>query len=271
MDMPIVAAYDFRSAAYYGIASILSNILVVPHTAIVSTLLPVAAGVSAGDNPQRLGQLLLKTTRLATAVLCLITLPLLLLMPLFLRVWVGQDYATHTLLLGETLVVAQFIRLSMFPYAMIGFAAGQQQRMLVSPILEGATNLLLSFTLVQFIGARGVALGTLIGAIVGVWLHLTASLNRTNCIQVNRSTLVWQGILRPLAFTLPFMGCAFLTPKVSSPILHLLLVAFAELAVFVLLWRFSFNSQDRKQLMSVLLHFSVLFSRLVPRGARGGS
>jgi O-antigen/teichoic acid export membrane protein len=271
MDMPVVAAFDFRAAAYYGVASILSNALTVPYSAIVSSMLPIAAEISAGEDPRRLGQLLLKTTRFATSLLCLITLPLLLVMPMFLRIWVGPDYATHALLLGEILVVAQVIRLTLFPYALIGFVAGQQQRMLVSPIVEGVTNLLFSLTLVQFMGARGVAIGTLIGALIGVWLHLTVSLSKTNSIQVDRSQLIWQGILKPLAFTLPFMLCAFLAPWISSPILHLLLVAFAELSVFALLWRFSFNSQDRKQLMSVLLHFSAIFTRILPRGAHSGS
>jgi O-antigen/teichoic acid export membrane protein len=267
MDMPIVAAFDFRSAAYYGVASIVSNVLMVPHSAIVSSLLPVAAGISAADDPRRLGRVLLKTTRFATAILCLITLPLLLLLPLFLRIWVGQDYTDHVLLLGEILIAAQFIRLTMFPYAMIGFAAGQQQRMLVSPILEGLTNLLFSLALIRWIGARGVALGTLIGALVGVWLHLTVSMNKTDSIQVRRSELVVQGILKPIGLTLPFALCAVLTPWISSPLLHLMLVTAAEGVLFILLWRFVFDSNEHKQLLGVLRHFSESLARFMPRWA----
>ena len=122
MDMPIVAAFDFRFAAFYGVASTLSNALIVPHTAIVSSL---CAGGRRNPAPPTThpasGRVLLKTTRFADAVLCLIALPVVLLMPLFLRLWVGQDYATRALLLGEILIVAQCIRLTMFPYMMIGF------------------------------------------------------------------------------------------------------------------------------------------------------
>jgi O-antigen/teichoic acid export membrane protein len=264
LDMPIVAAFDFRSAAYYGVAAILSNVLAVPHGAITNTLLPVAAGISAGNDPIRLGQVLLKTTRFATAILCFITLPLLLLMPLFLRIWVGKDYATHTLLLGEILVVAQLFRLTMLPYAMIGFAGGQQRRMLVSPLTEGLVNLLCSIALVQVIGARGVALGTLIGALVGVWLHLTVSLRRTDCVQVNRAQLIWHGILKPLGFTLPFMCCAVFFPWLSSPTLDILVVASAELALFALFWKFIFDVNERAQVIGVLRHFAAISTRLLP-------
>lgn len=264
MDMPIVAAFDFRSAAFYGIASILSNSLTVPHGAIVSSMLPVAAEISAGEDPQRLGQLLLKATRCATAVLCLITLPLLLLMPLFLRIWVGQDYAVHALLLGEILVAAQFIRLTMFPYAMIGFAAGQQQRMLVSPIAEGLTNLLFSLLLVQFLGARGVAIGTLIGAIIGVWLHLTVSLKRTNSIRVNRPQLIWQGILKPLMFTLPLLGGGLLAASSTSTAIQIVLSTCAELVLLALLWRFSLTSSDREQFLSMIRHFTGIVGKRAP-------
>jgi O-antigen/teichoic acid export membrane protein len=270
LDMPIVAAFDFRSVAYYGVASILANVLIVPHSAIVSSLLPVAAGISAGEDPQRLGQLLQKTTRFATAVLCLITLPLLLLMPLFLRIWVGPDYASHALLMGEILVAAQFVRLTMFPYAMIGFAAGQQQRMLISPVFEGTTNLLFSLILVQFMGSRGVALGTLIGAFVGVCLHLTVSLSKTDCVHVDRAALITGSILKPIALTLPFMLCALLAPSVTPP-LHLLLVACAELALFVLLWSFSFESAERKQFKDLVGHFASIFRRFMLRWANGSS
>src|SRR5450631_2259790 len=265
MDIPIVAAFDFRSAAYYGVAATLSSVLVIPHGSIVNTLMPVAAGMSASTNQQRLGQVLLKTTRFATALLCLITLPLLLLMPLFLRLWVGPDYAVHTILLAQVLVIAQFVRLTMLPYATIGFAAGQQQRMLVSPVVEGIVNLLCSLALVRFIGARGVALGTLIGALVGVWLHFTVSLRRTDCVVVSRRQLVWQGIVKQLACALPLLLGAMLAARwMASPLLQLTLAACAVVALFAVFWKLSFDSGEREQLRGLLRHFASIPAKLLP-------
>jgi O-antigen/teichoic acid export membrane protein len=265
MDLPIVAAFDFRAAAYYGVAATLAYALIVPHGAMVNPLMPVAAEISAAGDPQRLGKVVLKTTRFATALLCLITLPLLLLMPLFLRLWVGHDYAVHALLFAQILVVAQFARLTMLPYAMIAFAAGQQQRTLASPIAEGVVNLLASLVLVRMIGARGVALGTLIGAVVGVGLHFIVSLPRTDCVQVSRRRLLGEGIARPLAWALPILlGGALAGRRISSPLLQAPLAIGADLLLLALFWKFSFDAEERRQLRGLLGHFLSLGARLLP-------
>jgi O-antigen/teichoic acid export membrane protein len=252
MDMPIVVAFDFHSAAYYAVAATLGNVLSVPQGAIVSTLMPVAAGMSAGETPERLGQVLLKTTRFATAILCLTTLPLLLVMPLFLRIWVGQDYAYHSLKIAEILVIAQFVRLTMLPYATIGYAAGQLQRMLPAAISEAIVNLLFSLILVRFIGATGVAIGTVIGAVVSVTLHFLISLPRTDSLVVSRQQLVWKGILRPVALALPLLLAGkLLIGNLGHPIPQLLLCASAELILWSLYWNSMFDGSDRQQIKAL--------------------
>lgn len=265
LDMPIVVAFDFHSAAYYAVAAMLSSALIVPYGAIISTLMPVAAGMSARDTPQRMGELLVKTTRFSTVVLCLITVPLLLGMPLFLRIWVGSDYAIHTLTLAEILVVAQFTRLSMLPYAMVGYAAGQLNRMLYAPISESLVNLLCSLIAVRVIGAPGVALGTLIGAIVSVSVHVFVSLPRTDCVLVSRKRLAGTGILKPALFALPILLVTLaLTRWISLPWFQLPLIMIAELILLLLYWNFSFNTGDREQLKGLIRHGFNLSGRLFP-------
>jgi O-antigen/teichoic acid export membrane protein len=257
MDIPIVVAFDFHSAAYYAVAATLSNALIVPHGAIVSTVMPVAAGMSSGESPERLGGVLEKTTRFATAILCLIALPLLLVMPLFLRVWVGPEYAIHTLRFAEILVAAQFVRLTMAPYAFIGYAAGQFHRMLIAAISEGVVNLLFSLVAVRIIGAQGVAIGTLVGAVVSVWLHFSVSLPRTDCVVVDRKRLLWTGILKPSFCALPILLAALLLTRwILRPLPRLGLFATSELVLFVLFWKFSFDAGERGQIKA-LLHSAV--------------
>ena len=258
MDMPIVAAFDFRTAAYYGIATTLSNILVVPFGAVVNTLIPVAAGASIVNDPLKLGEMLYKATRFSTALLCLIILPLVMLMPVLLRLWVGQDYATQSQSLALILIAAQFIRLTMLPYGIIGFAAGQQQKMLVSPLAEGVTNLLFSLVLVQLIGARGVAIGTLIGAAVAVVLHFTVSLPRTDCVDVSRRRLFLGGIVRPSVMALPLVCLVIAVPHISSIVLQVLLTLSAEFGLLVLFWIRIFDPAERKQLAHVIRHFVAI-------------
>ncbi len=265
LDIPIVVAFDFRSAAYYAVAATLSNTLIVPYGATVSALMPVAAEMSSSIEPERLGQVLLKTTRFSSVVLCLITLPLLLGMPLFLRLWVGPDYATHALTLAEILVIAQFTRQTLAPYAMIGYAAGQFHRMLASPISEAIVNLLCSLALVRVIGARGVAIGTLVGAFICVSVHFVISLPRTDCIVVSRKQLAWTGILKPVSYALPLLLVTLvLTRWISLPLLQLSLIMTAELVLMYLYWNFSFNASDRAQLKVLFRHVFGLSGRLIP-------
>jgi O-antigen/teichoic acid export membrane protein len=252
MDMPVVAAFDFRAAAYYAVAATVSSMLIAPHTAIVTTLIPVASGLSATETPERIGRMVLKTTRYGNAILCLLTLPLLFAMRPFLRLWVGADYAVHVLPLAVILVVAQFIRLALLPYAAVAFAAGQQQRMLISPMVEGVVNLACSVAGAYFLGALGVALGTLIGAVVGVLLHFVNSMPRTDCMTFSRRRLALTAMARPVACCLPslLLLLAVFAARERSPV-ELAAIALGELLAAFVIWRGNFQSGERDAMIDI--------------------
>lgn len=254
MDLPIVAIFDFHSAAYYAIAATASNMLSVPQGAVVSTMIPVASGISAAEDPRRLGQIVLKTTRYSVALLCFFALPLLLGMYPFLRIWVGSDYAHHALPMATLLVAAQFVRLTFMPYATIGFGAGQQDRMLISPLGEGVVNLLFSLLGAHFLGATGVALGTLIGAFAGVLLHIFCSMPRTDSMSFARGHFILDGILRPVACCLPASIPAFLIMLRFSGIpMHLFILGITEVLAFLALWMLNFTTAERKEIAGLLV------------------
>jgi O-antigen/teichoic acid export membrane protein len=247
--MPIVAAFDFRSAGYYAVAVMVSNMLVAPHSAIVSTLLPVAAGMSVGDSAHRMGEMLVKCSRYASAILCLIALPLMLGLHPFLRLWIGLDYADHALPLAEVLIAAQVIRLTLLPYATIGLSVGQQNRLLISPFMEGVVNLACSLVAVRLLGAMGVALGTLVGAAVGIAAHFFNSMPRTNRVLFRRRTLLVQGILGPFGLTLiPAAGALLVLSHLASAIAGIVVVSVGELTAALLLWRLNFDERERDTL-----------------------
>jgi O-antigen/teichoic acid export membrane protein len=250
LDMPVVAAFDFSAAAYYAIASTASNMLAVPQGAIVTSLIPVASGMSATGNPERLGAVVLRTTRYATAILCLLILPLLCALHPLLRVWVGADYAVHAERFAALLIVAQFVRLTLMPYAVIGFGAGQQDRMLASPIAEGIVNLGCSVVGAWLWGAIGVALGTLIGAIVGVFCHFGISMPKTGNMRFSRWMLLRGGLARPIAITIPAFLAAFWLARASAPEpVQLAFVPVAEIITAFILWRMNFTLAEREQMM----------------------
>lgn len=255
LDLPIVASYDFRNAGYYAIATTLSNLLLVPQGAILTTLVPTFSGMSLDASPERMGQVLLRTTRLGTVLLALVAVPLMVGMPTLLRVWVGASYAMHTLVFGEVLVAAQLIRLSLMPYALIGFTSGQQSRMLLSPGLESLINLACSLLLVRRLGASGVALGTLIGACVGVAVHFLKSMpNTRSSLHFRRTDLLLHGILAPAAWAAGVATLLLLVlPVVQLPTLRLALVAAGVLLLAGIYWRFTLHMEDRNTLRVLLL------------------
>jgi hypothetical protein len=65
--------------------------------------------------------------------------------------------------------------------------------------------------------------------------------------------------------------CTILVARFLSPIFHVLLVASAEIALSALLWRFSFDSNERKQLLGVFLHFAAVLGKTLPRRVLGSS
>jgi O-antigen/teichoic acid export membrane protein len=257
LDIPIVAAFDFHSAGYYAIAATVSMILSVPQGAVVNTLMPVAAAISATHDPKSLGQLLIRATRYSTALLCLITLPLLLGMRPFLQVWVGADYARHAFSMAMLLVIAQFIRLTLLPYAAFGFAAGQLEKMLISPLGEGVVNLAFSLGGAHYFGAVGVAFGTFVGAWAGVLLHFLNSMPRTDRLQFKRSELILSGILRPVLCCLPLYPLAlFAMAMAPGRMIQAVLIACVELFAIVALWNLNFDGRERDQIAGLVLRFA---------------
>ena len=251
LDMPIVTAFDFRHAAYYAVAATAGSMLAAPQAAVITTLIPVASGMSATETPERLGQVVLKTTRYGNAILCLLTLPLLFALYPFLRLWVGLDYAGHAFPLAIILIVAQFIRLTLMSYAAIGFGTGQQQRMLISPLGEGVVNLICSVAGAWLWGALGVALGTLAGVFVGVFLHFVNSMPRTDTMVFSRLRLAISGIGRPLACCLPSLTVLLAFHRMGGLSAQLILVAVAELAAAGILWVANFDAAERRQLLAL--------------------
>ena len=60
LDLPIVAASDFKNAGYYALATMVSNMLVVPFGAILLTIVPMMSSMSAGEPAERMGRAVLR-------------------------------------------------------------------------------------------------------------------------------------------------------------------------------------------------------------------
>jgi O-antigen/teichoic acid export membrane protein len=251
LDMPVVARFDFHATAYYAVAAMAGNLLAVPQSAIVSTFIPIASGISVTGSPANLGAVVIKSSRYANCLLCLMALPLAFAMHLFLLYWVGADYASHALVFAEILLLAQFVRVTLMPYASIGFAAGQQHRMLWSPLVEGIANLACSMLGAYLWGAIGVVIGTLIGAVAGVLIHFTVSMPRTGAMLFSRRRLLFRSIVTPIACCAPGAGLLLVLLKQgASPAYEIALIGIAELSSMLLFWVFVLATDERRAVLS---------------------
>jgi O-antigen/teichoic acid export membrane protein len=205
LDTTVIGYFDYKSVVYYVLAASVTNFMTGIQYSILNTILPHAATISARGDKESIGKLLLSTTRYATIALVLTSLPILLGGRWMLTAWVGQEYALNTNTLLQLLVISNCIRQIGAPYAMIMMAVGEQRLIMLSPLVEGVVNLVVSIILVQKIGVTGVAIGTVVGGFVSIAFHLFYNLPRTKNISLPSVYPLLSSVGKPLISIVPFI------------------------------------------------------------------
>ncbi len=253
LDTAIVGHFDYKNTGYYAIASSATNFMLLLVSNLMGPLLPAISSLQVERTPRELGGVLVTATRLSTALLCMLGIPLLFLGFPLLRIWVGVQYASHALIYLEVLVAANIVRQLAYPYALMVVGLGQQRFATVSPVLEAIVNLSLSILLARHYGAIGVAVGTLFGAFAGVIAHLVVSMPRTQiAVAVERLRLLREGIARPLLSFLPLLLCLPFWRRLSMLPLSVPLLALWVAATASILWWIGLAPNDRRQMTRVV-------------------
>jgi O-antigen/teichoic acid export membrane protein len=203
VDTTVVGFFDFAAVGYYTVAASFITVILGMQNALFSALIPEAAILSARGDDARLGGLLTKATRYGMFALLATGLPLLVAARPILSLWVGPTYANGAAPLLQVLVVANVVRLSAVPYAMLLIGTGQQRLVTVTPLVEGFTNLIASVVGAYYLGALGVALGTLVGAVVATLCNVLYNMPRTRAIALDIPGYLRQGLGRPAMCALP--------------------------------------------------------------------
>jgi O-antigen/teichoic acid export membrane protein len=250
LDLSIVGIFDYKATAYYAVAATLTTFVAQAQGAIFSALLPASAVLGARGDGQRLGTMLVASTRYGMLILLAMALPLIVAGRFILHIWAGPDYAQHSTLILQVLVIANVVRLCALPYSTLLLGTGQQKKVIISPLAEGVTNLLASIVGAYLFGAIGVAVGTLIGSFVSVGLHLFYNMPRTSLISIDRPRLVTEGLLRPLICVLPFAAVLLLRFAANlSTETQVPLIVFATLGAALLFWHYGLISPERQKLL----------------------
>lgn len=253
LDTTIVGIYEFKSVAYYSIAASLITFITGMQYAVFNALIPTAAAASARNESEMLGSLLLSTTRYGMLSLLITGLPLILFASPILVIWVGTDYAIHTTTILKILVIANIIRLSALPYALLLVGSGQQRLIIISPILEAISNLVFSLLLGYLMGAVGVAIGTLIGGITGILCNIFYNMPKTTQIAVSRWHYIQTGLLLPLACFCPVVLLVLINEiyTIFYPLVVFLWL-FTICVSFFLIWVYCIKYQERMKILLVI-------------------
>jgi O-antigen/teichoic acid export membrane protein len=210
LDIAIVGHYDYSQTGYYSIATIPTNFMMVILAAALGPLMPAFSALSTKASPERMGKLLVRTTRYGALILFLSGLPLLIYGLPILRLWVGTEYALNSFKYLQVLVLANVVRNLCAPYANMVCGIGQQDAAIVTAISEAAVNVATSLYLANRMGALGVALGTLIGSFVSVLLHFLVTMRYTHAsIVISRLRLLFEGLLHPAIVLMPSLMLLF--------------------------------------------------------------
>lgn len=204
LDLILVGRFQFSAVTPYAVSATLITFLAGIQNAIFGVIMPHAAELHANENPDAIGQLLLKSTRLGVLLLMVTGLPLIAFAPLLIKLWIGPQFAQEGGRVLTILVIANMIRLTGTPYASILLGTGEQKQIILSPISEALTNLFASIALGWKFGAIGVAWGTLIGGAVGLVFAFVYSIARTKThIRVTQIELFSKGVFTPSAVMIP--------------------------------------------------------------------
>jgi O-antigen/teichoic acid export membrane protein len=204
LDITIVGHYDYVQTAYYSIATLPTSFVLLIISSMMNPLMPASSAMSTQRSPSEMGDFLANITRYSTVILLLTGLPLMVCGLPILRVWVGPVYALHTLQYLRVLVFANVIRNLCAPYATMICATGRQGSAAASAICEAVVNLGSSIYLASRFGAIGVAVGTVLGSLVGVSLHFAISMYLTHpTLAISRARLFLKGLLQPALIAVP--------------------------------------------------------------------
>ena len=218
LDLLFVGRFELGALIPYALATSLVTFIAGVQSAIFGAMMPHAAVLHARSDSALLGKLVISTTRLGVVLLVLTGLPLLIYASPLFRIWVGQQYAVEGHRILIVLMVANIIRLAGMPYSVVLVASAQQKLVILSPLMEGLTNVVASIVLGMRFGAIGVAAGTLIGGVVGMLGHIVYNMPRTRKeVAFSVRTFLFSAVGLPVLTATPLIALFIYTYKKSTP------------------------------------------------------
>jgi O-antigen/teichoic acid export membrane protein len=253
LDVTIVGHYDFKETAYYSLATLPTNLIISIISSALGPFLPAVSALSTQRTAVAMGNILFRVTRYSTILILLIGLPLLVGGYPILHLWVGREYALHSVRYLQILVLATMLRNLCMPYATIVVATGKQRLATASAIAEAIVNLGSSVYLAHSLGAIGVAAGTLLGAFVSVGMHFAFSMHYTySTILISRIRLFVGALLRPALIAIPSLLLILLRRDPFGQPLSVCVWLLWVAATLLTAWYATLKAEERASLLRVI-------------------
>jgi O-antigen/teichoic acid export membrane protein len=250
LDITIIGHYAFSETGYYAIAVLPVNFITTVASSMLGPMMPASSAMSTRRSASEMGSILNRATCYCTLLLLISGLALIIFGFPVLRLWVGLDYAVHSITYLRILVVANLIRNLFMPYSIMVMATGRMRAAIGAAVGEASVNLGSSLYLASHFGAIGVAIGTLLGSLVSVSLHLVVSMYRTrDVLETSRSHFLFAGVLRPAATIFPSLFFLTRWAAHSEAMPSLGLIVLWGASTLLILWFVSLNRSERKSLL----------------------
>ena len=178
VDIFVVRAVDPSEVGRYAVALPLLAIPMGVATATMTAWMPRAAQAEA-RGPEGGRQPTLTGTTLMAAALAIGAIVFVAFAEDLVRLWAGPgdwDSATGYL---QLLYLALCLRFVFLPWSILVVVRGDQARITAAPVVEAVVNLGGSLVLGAWLGAVGVALGTLVAAVVAAAVYVAWAVPRT--------------------------------------------------------------------------------------------
>jgi O-antigen/teichoic acid export membrane protein len=233
IDTSIVGAFDYRAVAAYGLASSLAVFFSGSFNTLLTPLIQIFTGHHARGEISATLRLLDVASFLCTLSLLVAGIWMVALAHLGFTLWVGDALAAQAFPFFVLLVIANAIRNSGTPYALYLLGSGQQQRVILTPLMEGFSNAICSIFGAWAFGAIGVAIGAGIGGIVGIAANFLYNMARTLPASFNRWRFFRDTIALPFLLALPGLAVLiYVGPRAALEMTIIGLLA----ATMVILW-----------------------------------
>jgi O-antigen/teichoic acid export membrane protein len=164
-ELVIGAALPVAQVAPYSVARRVSDLPTIVTYQFVRVLMPLASQLEGEGDAARLRVMYAASTRVALALFVPVGAGLFVLGQPFIAAWVGADFAKDADVV-RILIAAGLVDIAMWPAASMLQASNRHHFMAAAAAGSGVLNLGLSIALVGSLGVEGVALGTLIAAVV---------------------------------------------------------------------------------------------------------